>query len=128
MSTTQPLALQMAAYALYACCRPYIFSAAAAFIAMVFGFRNFGRLLGMGRLAGAAATILQYPVMDFVQSHLNGDFFYVNCGFLTLELLMTILFPLYLWKGVFFGLMFRPPLEDLEAIEEQHRQGEMSAQ
>lgn len=38
----------------------------------------------------------------------EGNYFWINIGFLAIEVVMTIAFPIYLWKCVFYGYFFRP--------------------
>lgn len=38
----------------------------------------------------------------------EGNYFWINIGFLVIEVVMTVTFPIYLWKCVFYGYFFRP--------------------
>lgn len=102
-----PLPFQTICFFAFAASRPFIFGAMAAYIGRLFGFKNFGKLYGLARFSGAIATAMTYPLAYIGEVMLEGNYFYVNLGFLLFEVL-CFAFPIYLVYGVFSGFIFRP--------------------
>lgn len=79
----------------------------AAYLGRLFGFRNFGKLFGIARLAGALSTSLISTLTEIAKHKFGGDYFWINVGFDVAGLLLFI-FPVYLVHSVFYGFAIRP--------------------
>lgn len=79
----------------------------AAYLGRLFGFRNFGKLFGIARLAGALSTSLISTLTEIAKHRFGGDYFWINVGFDVAGLLLFI-FPIYLVHYVFYGFAIRP--------------------
>jgi hypothetical protein len=109
--------LQVLSFALYAMVRPFLFGSMAAYIGRLFGFKNFGKLYGLMRVMGSLAVSLEYPLQLLSIHTFEGHYRYVNLGFVFIGILLFI-YPVFLWKKVFYGNFLRPPLVKLQTIEE----------
>eukprot|EP00897_Mesotaenium_endlicherianum_P001385 jgi/Mesen1/1274/ME000013S00764 len=118
-----PIQFQIVGFVCYTISRAFTFGALAAYIARLFGFANFGKLYGFARLSGAIATILSYPLANLAETSYGGNYFYVNLGFIVVEVLLC-LFPVYLVKYVFSGFFFRPGYFYALDLEEENASGE----
>jgi hypothetical protein len=106
--------VQTIAFIAYSANRPYLFGAMSAYLGRLFGFRNFGKLFGIARLAGAISTSLTSTLTTLAKTQFGGDYFWVNVGFDVGGLLLFV-FPFYLIHCVFYGFAIRPkdvPLEE----------------
>ncbi|XP_075050285.1 equilibrative nucleobase transporter 1-like [Mixophyes fleayi] len=77
--------------------RSFLYGGNAAFLAIVFPPRYFGKLYGLALTLSALIATLQYPVFHIIQTHLGGDPFYVNIALLIL-MLLTILHPINVFR------------------------------
>ena len=109
------ISLQVLAFILYAVFRPFLFGSMAAYIGRLFGFKNFGKLYGLMRVMGALAVSLEYPLQVLTVRYFSGEYVYINCGFIGVGVLM-FLYPVFLWKKIFYGNFFRPPLVKLQSV------------
>ena len=99
--------MQVISFVLYAMVRPFVFGGMAAYLGQIFGFANFGKLYGLVRVTGAVAVAFEFLLEQITINYFGGDYLYVNLGFLGCGLALFI-FPVYLWKHVFYGYFLRP--------------------
>ena len=64
-----------------------------AYIARVFGFTHFGKLVGVGMTFAALASLLQYPLLDVTLRALGGSFVAVNGLFAGLHVASYLFIP-----------------------------------
>eukprot|EP01094_Clydonella_sp_ATCC50884_P027109 TRINITY_DN7655_c0_g1_i1.p1 TRINITY_DN7655_c0_g1~~TRINITY_DN7655_c0_g1_i1.p1 ORF type:complete len:349 (+),score=129.29 TRINITY_DN7655_c0_g1_i1:115-1161(+) len=105
--------VQLITFTFFSMSRPFVFAAMSAMIAELFGFVNYGKLYGILRFFGAVCTLLQYPLTYLAVDVFNGDFMWTNVILLACSLL-SFLFPLYLWRTLFYGNCIRPSSDPLE--------------
>ncbi|KAM4637081.1 equilibrative nucleobase transporter 1 isoform 2-T3 [Discoglossus pictus] len=70
--------------------RSFLYGGNAAFLAIAFPPKHFGKLYGLVMSLSAIVSLLQYPAFYIIRTQLNGDPFYVNIFFLILGLLAFI--------------------------------------
>ena len=64
-----------------------------AYLACVFGFRHFGKLVGLGMTVAALVSLLQYPLLELTFRAFDGSFVAVNTLFSALHMLSFLLVP-----------------------------------
>jgi len=75
----EPVLLQIVGFAIFSANQTLIWGAVSTFIAEVFGFLNFGKLMGLVPILGAFLTPLQFFVIGLVVNQLDGNFSPVLC-------------------------------------------------
>jgi MFS family permease len=78
---------------LYAMGRVSLWATYFSYVAAVFGFSHFGKLVGGGLLLGACVSLLQYPLISLTLQMWGGDFTPVNVIFLALHALAYTVVP-----------------------------------
>jgi hypothetical protein len=109
--------------------RVFAFGTYAACLANIFGFSNFGKLIGLVQFSGGVfGTFAQYFLIYLVDYHLNGQYFFVNLAFFLVGLAIFIGVPLYFTLFMFSGYFFKQNLRvggfDLEEKEFDSEDGE----
>eukprot|EP00271_Cylindrocystis_brebissonii_P019670 TRINITY_DN6117_c0_g1_i1.p1 TRINITY_DN6117_c0_g1~~TRINITY_DN6117_c0_g1_i1.p1 ORF type:complete len:629 (-),score=102.97 TRINITY_DN6117_c0_g1_i1:783-2669(-) len=107
-----PLRFKSIGYFFFGLNRPLAFGSFTAYLAEVFGFRNFGRLFGVAQLTGSVATPIQYLLFFLVDAYSTSTSAYlgVNVSLTLVSLILTALIPWYLTVYVFSNFFFRPSL------------------
>eukprot|EP01024_Parvocaulis_polyphysoides_P037683 TRINITY_DN33646_c0_g1_i3.p3 TRINITY_DN33646_c0_g1~~TRINITY_DN33646_c0_g1_i3.p3 ORF type:complete len:153 (+),score=31.86 TRINITY_DN33646_c0_g1_i3:790-1248(+) len=72
------LQIQIATLALWSVDRFCLYAAYYSIVGSIFGFNNFGKIVGVKSFINGLVGFLQYPVLALVLGPLNGDFLYVN--------------------------------------------------
>jgi len=65
------------------------------YLALVFGFKNFGKLLGLVTLISATFGTLQYPLFELGVKKLSENFLYIRIGFAILSIPLFVM-PAYM--------------------------------
>jgi len=68
-------------FVLYSVSRPFIYASKYAYVSDVFGFANFGKLVGICNFSIGIFTTLQFLINYIVKEFLNGTHFWVNVSF-----------------------------------------------
>jgi MFS transporter, LAT3 family, solute carrier family 43, member 3 len=87
------LPLQILTFLIFICYRAFIFSNMSSYLIRRFGFKTFGKLVGIAVAAGGLASLLQIPLVLWAVS---SSFFVVNLLLLSLTVVAG-LFPLWLY-------------------------------
>jgi len=61
------------------------------YLALVFGFKNFGKLLGTATILSAVFGLLQYPLFELGVKKFHTDFVYIRIGFVILSLPLFVM-------------------------------------
>jgi len=96
LCTITYLPLQILTFLVFTTYRSFIYSAQSAYVGSVFGYLNFGRLMGAVNVCGGTFGLLQFPLLSASLS--AGTFLPVNVALLCLAILAPIL--------PFFGYRF----------------------
>ncbi|KAM9324862.1 equilibrative nucleobase transporter 1 [Gastrophryne carolinensis] len=72
--------------------RSFLYGGNAAFLAIAFPPKHFGKLYGLMMSLSAVISLLQYPALYVIRTHLHGDPFYINISLLIL-VLFTFIHP-----------------------------------
>eukprot|EP01091_Cochliopodium_minus_P001827 TRINITY_DN1179_c0_g1_i2.p1 TRINITY_DN1179_c0_g1~~TRINITY_DN1179_c0_g1_i2.p1 ORF type:complete len:498 (-),score=116.00 TRINITY_DN1179_c0_g1_i2:322-1815(-) len=91
-----PLPVQAVTYALIAFFRAILFSGMGAFIAIVFGIQNFGKLWGTAFFISGIFNIGEYFSVSLIYKITSGDFFWPNV-ILTVIAGLLFYFPVYIY-------------------------------
>jgi len=86
--STSSYALQVVACVMYATAHVSSWGIFFSFNGAVFGFVNFGKLVGGAIFAAATFSLLQLPLLDLTIGYLQGDFTFVNGLFMAISILM----------------------------------------
>ena len=73
--------------------RMILFSILLSYTSSTFGFKNFGFILGLLQLIASALSVIVYPIISAVESHLDGNFFWVNLAFLAAMMPLWVICP-----------------------------------
>ncbi|EKX40029.1 hypothetical protein GUITHDRAFT_164760 [Guillardia theta CCMP2712] len=73
--------------------RMILFSILLSYTSYTFGFKNFGFILGLLQLIASALSVIVYPIISAVESHLDGNFFWVNLAFLAAMMPLWVICP-----------------------------------
>jgi len=92
------LPLQYATFVLISIVNPGLWSIYYSFLAVTYGFNNYGKLLGVASSLIAAVGALQFSLLWLTLTKLGGNFMFVNIFFTSLSLLL-FLSPYYLYKS-----------------------------
>ncbi|XP_078530458.1 equilibrative nucleobase transporter 1-like isoform X2 [Lissotriton helveticus] len=84
------LPVQYATFIIQVVNRSFLYGGNAAFIAIAFPLKHFGKLYGLLFALSALVSLLQYPCFTLVKDVLHGDPFYVNIGLIVFVLLAFI--------------------------------------
>jgi hypothetical protein len=82
--------LQFITFVFFSVHRISLFSCMYSAVTELFGFKNFGRVLGLVLFVSAIVSLLQYPLALIVARLCNGSFLYVD-----LTVLVLIVLPLF---------------------------------
>ncbi|XP_064309279.1 equilibrative nucleobase transporter 1 [Phalacrocorax carbo] len=80
------LPVQFATFVLQVVSRSFLYGGNAAFLAIAFPPKHFGKLYGLAMALSALVALLQYPCIALLRGPLNGDPFYVNLGLIPVVL------------------------------------------
>jgi MFS family permease len=89
------LPLQYVTFSMWALCRQWTFSSNFAYIAAEFGHQNYGLLVGVVTFGAGAFSNVQYGVLAFILTVLNGDFYWWNLG-TAVGCFFLLLIPLFI--------------------------------
>jgi len=93
------LPVQLVTFLLLCVFRPCMYAAMSAFVAVYFGFANFGKLYGSMLSISSAVNLMQYVLIRFVYSLFDGKFIYID-GTLTIVSAMLYMCPLFMYVRV----------------------------
>jgi hypothetical protein len=93
-----PLQVQIATFIVVAIFRALLFSVMATYVAVKWGFENFGKLWGIIFLFGGIINIGINFIVDAIGNYLDDNYFWPNVGMSFLSLLLAA-YPFYLLKN-----------------------------
>ena len=80
--------------------RGLLFALDFVYFAIVMPARHYGKLLSSTLMIAGAFSCIQYPLLEVVENHVNGDPFWIHVGLLVISLL-TYGQPIYIWWKCF---------------------------